>query len=114
MKKLALLVILMDLAGCWQGHYHLVTFQVTGSEGLETVSVFIGDSDMTIFAGLVLLPFNYSFDLRNIDTSLIATNAGTSGTVTATILVDGSVVQTASATAAGSPASVIVTAFIPK
>lgn len=94
--------------------FHDVTWQVTGSVGMAKAGIAHSfDNDAPLYT-VQSLPWSYTYHIRDTNANLYAdTAAATSGSVTATILVDGIIASTATATASGTTASVQISASVP-
>lgn len=117
MKRIVMLLIAIALlSGCYLGPWHDVTYQVTGA-GLSQAGVKIIDGvsiEKNVYS-IRTIPWSQTGRIGFGDFALyVDTGASTSGSVTATILVDGVVANTATATASGTPASVQISASVPQ
>lgn len=105
------LFLVLALVGC--GPFHAVTFLVE-SPDLNLGRVSWESGTTTRIHRAEGLPYSETQDFRRATASLTAdTYTSTTGTITATILVDGVVLVTDSVTASGAPASVTVTGYVP-
>ncbi len=103
MKRL-IIILLGVLSGCSSSPSHDVTLQVTGIPTGVTANIVyeIGNSGWVGLGGWTTLPWSMTAALQHGPVSLTAaTQSGTSGSVTVTILIDGVVWQTATVTSTG-------------
>lgn len=108
-----ILLAIFLIAAC--GPFHEVTFRVESPPlGLTMAGVSWGYGSTTYLYKIEALPFSETIDLRHVVVSLMAdTYLASSGTVTASIFVDGVLLETGTATASGSPASVTISGYVP-
>lgn len=112
-----LFIVTVLFSSCYLGPFHDVTWQVA-STGIPPLTVAgVGHSfgnNLELYT-VCTLPWSFTYHIRNTNAHLYADTAtATAGSVTVTILVDGVVANTATAMASGTPASVQISASVPK
>lgn len=114
MKWVVIALALISLVAC--GEFHEVTFLVE-SPGLDMATVSVSwrmNNSIHWYGAPVPLPVTAIEHTRHVQATLTAETAtDVNGTFTGTILLDGVPIATDSVTASGSPAELVVTAYIP-